>query len=182
MRTTRKTQKNRLLRSLTAGASVLVLIAAGTAWATEQDRQTQPEQAQVQSVYDGDTFTVVVDGQREHVRILGIDAPELSPSQCYAKQSRDLARQLLISQTVVLQADDAQGNGDRHTDRYGRLLRYVELETGADLAQELLAQGAAKTYDQYPVERTALYQQTQRDARNTQRGQWAAVADGGCDE
>jgi len=34
-------------------------------------------QAQVVSVHDGDTITVLIDNRREKVRLIGIDAPEL---------------------------------------------------------------------------------------------------------
>jgi endonuclease YncB( thermonuclease family) len=145
----------------------------------------------VVSVYDGDTLTVVVEGEKESVRPLGIDAPELEnkglgiTGECYGEQSRDAARGLLAGTTVRLTVDPEQGDpGDDYRDQYGRLLRYVEvpLDTGdittatdsVDFADYQLRHGNAWVYEQYPVERTPQYMTEMQQAQQDHEGLWAA--------
>lgn len=74
----------------------------------------------VTRVVDGDTIDVVRGGVRQKVRFIGIDAPEIG--QCgYAEGTRNL--QELVSGRAVTLVPGA--TTDR--DRYGRLLRYVEV-------------------------------------------------------
>ncbi|HEX6685514.1 MAG TPA: thermonuclease family protein [Candidatus Limnocylindrales bacterium] len=124
----------------------------------------------IASVYDGDTLRVHQGGNTVPVRVLGIDAPELRPKECWGEESRDAARALLLGQSVVLTADPTQGDKDR----YGRLLRYVQLPDGRDLAHTLLAEGDVIVYEQYPVSKTAEYEQAQAAARAAREGLWAA--------
>ena len=53
----------------------------------------------VESVVDGDTIRVKIDGKIETVRLIGIDAPEI-PNDCYGKQSKSKAREILINKQV----------------------------------------------------------------------------------
>lgn len=76
----------------------------------------------VQSVYDGDTLTLT-NGQR--VRLLQIDTAEIKGNECFAKEARTALRNLTLGKTVKLVADPKLDNKDR----YGRLLRYVFVQT-----------------------------------------------------
>ena len=97
----------------------------------------------VVKVADGDTVTVVIDGVRERVRLLGIDAPELgSPGECFGRESADRAAALLTGTSVQLIADDTQDDRDR----YGRLLRYVVLADGTLVNGMLVRDGDAREY------------------------------------
>lgn len=136
----------RLTRSLLL-ASALVL--GGVGWWMQSDRPTSPgddepaTSATVSRVIDGDTF--IVDGSTR-VRVLGIDTPEAArdgkAAECGASEATAAARDMLDGQDVDLIADASQADSDA----YGRLLRYVELEDGRDLAQELLSAGHAVVY------------------------------------
>jgi micrococcal nuclease len=145
----------------------------------------------VVSVYDGDTLTVVVGGEKESVRPLGIDAPELEnkglgiTGECYGEQSRDAARGLLAGTTVRLTVDPQQGDpGDDYRDLHGRLLRYVQvpLDTGdittatdsVDFGDYQIRHGNAWVYEQYPVERTPQYMTEMQQAQQDHEGLWAA--------
>jgi micrococcal nuclease len=126
----------------------------------------------VQSVHDGDTFRLT-NGQS--VRLLGIDTPEVPPTsvpaQCYGLKARDLVRTVLPpGAQVSLYTDPRQGP----TDRYNRLLRYVEIPSAniEDLSAYLLEAGAAQVFTQYPVARTPHYSQLQEDAQTHRRGLW----------
>src|SRR6266568_2831172 len=53
-----------------------------------------PLSAQVVSVHDGDSITVLIDGRKEKVRLIGIDAPELDHA-LWGIQARDVLRGLV---------------------------------------------------------------------------------------
>ena len=73
---------------------------------------------------------------------------------------------------MVLVADDSQGDRDR----YGRLLRHVELD-GDDSARALIAAGWAEVYrTRRPFARQDAYRAAAADAREQRRGVWAACA------
>lgn len=87
--------------------------------------EPKSETAKVTSVIDGDTIIVVIDGRYEKVRLLGINAPEMSDTRpkvkCFARNAKKKTEETLIGLTVTLVADKSQANRDR----YGRLLRYL---------------------------------------------------------
>lgn len=77
--------------------------------------------ATVLSITDGDTVMVLLDGVEESLRMLGINAPE--QSECWGAESTvHLAGQ--IEGTTVLLV-----SGDEDRDQFGRILRYIYLET-----------------------------------------------------
>lgn len=98
----------------------------------------------VLSVYDGDTIAVSIDGVKERVRIIGIDAPELArngqPAGCFAQESASQLQSMVQSQRVHLLADPTQADRDR----YDRLLRHVVQEGGGHVALEMVAGGYAE--------------------------------------
>lgn len=159
------------------GAALLLLGACSSPVSTSPDRAadggTQPsasasptQRATVKSVHDGDTFTLTT-GQK--VRVLGINAPEIPPAgnQCYGQEAKDAANRILDGQPIELTADRQQGD----TDRYGRLLRYVEGD-GGDFAEQMLKAGYARVYERYPVARTPLYLKDQQAAQDFGIGLW----------
>lgn len=75
------------------------------------------EQAQVMRVIDGDTIDVLLNGQEQRVRYVGMNTPERDEA-CYS-EARAANAALVQGQTVTLVRDTSE------TDRYGRLLRYV---------------------------------------------------------
>lgn len=135
----------RLTRSLLLGSA---LVLGGAGWWMQSDQPTssgdeEPPSASVSRVIDGDTLIV---DESTRVRVLGIDTPEEGrdgqPAECGAREATAAARALLDGRNVDLVADASQADSDA----YGRLLRYVELEDGRDLARELLSAGHATVY------------------------------------
>ena len=111
---------------------------APTATLPDQD-QLEPN-AVVERVVDGDTIIVEVAGQRERVRLLGIDTPESvaenRPDQCYGEESSVYLSQLLPAGTEVTLIRDVEAR-----DQYDRLLAYVvrssdELFINLDLLEQ----------------------------------------------
>ena len=78
----------------------------------------------VERVVDGDTIIVDVNGNRERVRLLGIDTPESvsesRPDQCYGAESSAYLSQLLPAGSDITLIRDIESR-----DKYDRLLAYV---------------------------------------------------------
>lgn len=124
----------------------------------------------VDRVVDGDTLALR-DGSR--VRLLQIDAPEVSKGECgHAIATGALRKLTPPGSTIKLANDPALDN----VDRYGRLLRYVTNEQGRLVNVQLAGAGAASPYF-YRGERgthadTLLAVATV--ARDKRRGAWGA--------
>lgn len=104
-------------------------------------------------VIDGDTIVVNVNGVEEKVRLVGIDTPERG--ECgFAEATQALELLLSLPNLSLVEA----GGYDR--DRYGRLLRYLDID-GQDPGLELIRAGLAKAaYDS----RTGYRKHTREDS------------------
>jgi len=94
-------------------------------------------------VVDGDTIQVEVDGQREKVRLIGIDTPETkkpnSPVECFGPEASAFTTSLLPEGTPLLLERDVEARDD-----YDRLLAYVyRADDGLFVNLEIVAQGYA---------------------------------------
>ena len=99
----------------------------------------------VVQVIDGDTVVVDLAGQRETVRLLGIDTPETvhleKAVECFGVEASARLSPLLVPGSGVLVQLDV---GSR--DRYGRLLAYLErLSDGLQVNMALVERGYAAT-------------------------------------
>jgi len=136
---------------LLAVVVLAVLLRGGILGGADDDPpvgDARPQLARVSSVTDGDTLRL---GTGEAVRLLGIDAPERGA--CGADRATRLLTRLTLGERVTLSApvDDR--------DRYGRLLRYVDVGT-TDAGLRLIEAGLAVArydsrdgYDPHPRER-----------------------------
>ncbi|MFM9414503.1 thermonuclease family protein [Peptococcus simiae] len=81
----------------------------------------QLTKASVVKVVDGDTLLVEIKGVEYKVRLIGVDTPEVYGKQeYYGREASDYVKSILKEgQEVFLERDVSD------TDRYGRLLRYV---------------------------------------------------------
>jgi len=128
---------------------------------------------QVDRVIDGDTIRVIIDGQSEPVRLIGIDTPEVdsrfTSEECYGAEASARARELMGEREVWLEADPTQDNRDI----YDRLLRYVYVDD-VNVNQLMIEEGYAF---EYTFRRAYRYQgefiQAQQGARDDRRGLWA---------
>lgn len=121
-------------------------------------------------VVDGDTIEVIIDGVKEKVRLLGIDTPELSSNDCYAEDAKEYMEDLIFrseSDNLVLRNDPM--NEDR--DKYGRLLRYVELSYG-DAGFLMIQKGYAVYYDRFPITLAYEYSRAELYAQGEVLGMW----------
>lgn len=123
------------------------------------------------SVVDGDTLVVLVDDQREVVRLIGINAPEHGRDpECFGEEAAAFAAALLPAGATVLLERDVT---DR--DQFGRLLRYVWTTDGTFVNDALVRGGYARVSTFPPdVRWTAALLEAERAARETQTGLWGA--------
>jgi micrococcal nuclease len=91
--------------------------------------------------HDGDTVTVLCDGEKVKVRLCGIDAPELK--QPLGINSRDKLRSLLASSKNRISLIEIE------KDRYKRTVGEVFLNDERSIQEELLKAGMAYFYAQY---------------------------------
>lgn len=146
--------------------TLLYLLLAASACAEEWH-------VRVRHVIDGDT---VVLENGDHLRLAGIDAPELPhkdrPGQYFGRESRDMLRDLVAGQTLVLERDSLE------RDRYKRLVGDAHLEDGRSICQLMVEQGGAFVYPHlsYRVaSQDELLLAAQRSAMTRQVGFWPVI-------
>ena len=120
--------------------------------------------AKVTRIIDGDTF-VIDTGQ--HVRYIGMNAPEMSPLECYAKEATEIDKNLVLGKDVKLVKDVSE------TDKYGRLLRFVYVGDQM-IDDELVKEGAAKIETVPPdTEFKEEFQTSENYAKENKLGLWS---------
>ena len=130
--------------------------------------------ATVVRVVDGDTIEVEIEGQTHKVRYIGIDTPETvdprRPVGCFGEEASAANEALVEGRIVGLEEDVSD------TDSFGRLLRYVWLNSqemvNAILVREGYAQASAYPPD---VRYQELFDGLEAAARSAERGLWGPV-------
>jgi micrococcal nuclease len=108
--------------------ALTLLLAAALAAAAGCSLAQKPETAAalVERVVDGDTIHVVVNGQKETVRMLLVDTPETKhpdkPVEPFGPEASEFAKERLEGRTVRLEFDGPK------RDKYDRLLAYVWID------------------------------------------------------
>ncbi len=130
------------------------------------------ETAEVRHVIDGDT---VILRNNQHVRLIGINAPELgkdgAPDQPLAARARDRLAQLVRGQRVTLAFERER------QDHYGRQLAHINLPDGRDVEEILLREGLAWAVAVPPdVGLIETYLKAEDEAHATGRGVWSESA------
>jgi len=149
-------------------------ISAGKYVETEMDKK---KLFKVVRVVDGDTIVASIRGNNETIRLLGIDTPEtVDPRktvQCFGEEASNKMREFVDKKFVKLIDDPTQGNRDK----YRRLLRYVYLpDSKATFVNgEMVKQGYAFSYRQYPTKMLSKFNYLEKYARENNLGLW-----GGC--
>lgn len=127
--------------------------------------------ATVDFVQDGDSAIVIIDGEEERVRLIGINTPERD--ECFGTESRELLKGLIEGNTVQVVTDVEP------TDRFGRVLAYLYLDELLVNA-ELVRAGAAIAR---PFEPNTTLQDTLEAAEAIAKaegvGMWAPSTCGG---
>ncbi len=136
----------------------------------------------ISKVVDGDTLTILSNGEKIKVRLIGVDTPESVASQDYldrtGKENSEAGldasayvKELLDGKQVWFEYDAGR------EDRYGRVLAYVYFEQGGKpvmLNKHLLDEGLAQTMTIQPnVAHQDEFADAQTAAREAKRGFWA---------
>jgi micrococcal nuclease len=154
--------------------ALLLCCCPATVSATDCPAARARERVEVAYVYDGDTVKLA-DGRK--LRFIGINTPEIGhhgeASQALATQARSFLDDLLNAHNHTLNLQP----GTEKQDHYGRLLAHAFLETGSNVAVQLLDAGLATTLvvppDTWAVD---CYQQHENNARSARRGLWSLPA------
>jgi micrococcal nuclease len=99
-------------------------------------------QFKVIRVYDGDTVTVLENGKKTRVRLVGIDSPEMSrgknkPGQPFCQKSQKYLSWLVLNENVKIKSYGL--------DRYSRILGVV-YSNGTNVNFEMVKAGYAEVY------------------------------------
>jgi len=129
------------------------------------------EKASIKHVIDGDTVVLL---DNRHVRLIGINTPELSHDK--RKSSEDgaeLARKSLI-QLLDDQSQIQLLYGKERLDRHGRTLAHIYLNNGLNIQAELLEKGLAMPLRIPPnLSLAECYSSASLTAKEENRGLWA---------
>lgn len=131
--------------------------------------------AKVDRIVDGDTLMAVIGGQRERVRLIGINTPESvdpdRPAMCFGKEASRHLEELVPPGTAIRIERDVEPR-----DKFGRVLGYVYRASDGlfvNLAQ--VTDGFANQYTFPPnVAHTSEFKQAASQARSQNRGLWGA--------
>jgi micrococcal nuclease len=131
---------------------------------------------------DGDTIEIAFQGEKEHVRLIGVDTPETKhptkPVQPYGPEASEFTKKALTGRKVWLEFDVEQ------RDHYGRLLAYIWLtqpegEVNDQKIREdmfnarLLLDGYAQLLTVPPnIRYVDFFKTYQTEAREANRGLW----------
>ena len=131
--------------------------------------------ATVVEVVDGDTVVLAIGGREEHVRLIGIDTPEVfvgagEQPECYGPEASAFTAALLPPGTAVVVTRDVVGRDD-----YGRLLAYVALPDGTLVNEAIVAAGFATPLSIVPnTTYTTRFVNAAIAAEAAELGLWAA--------
>ena len=124
----------------------------------------------VTRVIDGDTLVVQKGATSLTIRLVGIDAPEVShkkyePGQPYSQQSTKHLAKLVQNRSADVKSYGA--------DRYGRILGEVFVD-GNNVNLEMVKTGLAEVYRGTPApgQDVRPYRRAEEEARKAGRGMW----------
>lgn len=169
------------MKIMTKGVSLLLTLLVAAAFCAAQQLPPKPIQAssavvanhvqlviegKVINVHDGDTVTVLdQNNQKFHIRLQGIDAPELKQEFGSASQ-QFLARLVLGKQVTIVWSK---------IDKYRRTVGTIMLD-GRDLNIEVVKAGLAWHFKKYADEQEPqdrrTYAAAELEARNNKLGLW----------
>ena len=146
------------MRSITIAIALITSITLP--FPAAADLTDQGIRAQVVQIVDGDSLTIVIDGEMVRVRLAEIDAPE--SKQPYTKRSKKSLSDLCFWIEAELTSITK--------DQYGRTLARVRCN-GVDVSAEQVKRGMAWVYEGHAKD-PELYK-LQAEARAAKRGLWS---------
>lgn len=165
-----------ILLALALIVTLGALSAAGGNALLAADTEAVPEIYSVLRVIDGDTIQVDFNGEKERVRLIGVDTPEsvhpdAEKNNAYGDIASAYTEQQLADRKVGLEFDVSE------RDQYGRLLAYVYID-GRMFNKTLLEMGYAAVSTWPPnVKYVDDFTAIQQAARGAGAGFWADYAE-----
>jgi micrococcal nuclease len=127
----------------------------------------------VRTVHDGDTVSVrFSDGKTRRVRLLGVDAAEITggtdETRFRGETARRFAYLTLFNKTVRLTYDSER------TDKYGRILAYIWMDDGTLFNELIVREGFASVLRWFPLRDDLMsrLRDAEKKARAGKRGLW----------
>jgi micrococcal nuclease len=159
-------------------AAIMLAVAALSATGCRSETQSDSADGAhvsvvpVTGIADGDTIHVLLNGRRERLRLIGLDAPEIAhpdiAAECYGTTSARFTQRSLEGRHVRLEFDVER------RDRFGRLLAYV-FHRGELFNTTLVADGFAIEHSYPPnLAHQEEFQRAEMDARRHLLGLWGA--------
>ncbi|MFB9431527.1 thermonuclease family protein [Streptoalloteichus tenebrarius] len=150
---------------------------SGSSSSTTAPTATTTPPTAVAKVLGGDSFEISRPSGTRVVRLLGIAAPTATggQAQCWAAEARAAAASLVEGKEITLDT-----GGKEEADPEGRLLARARLADGRDLAEALVAQGAARVVaGTLPADRAEALRKAEESARSARAGLWGEPCQGG---
>jgi endonuclease YncB( thermonuclease family) len=128
-------------------------------------------QYEVYRVVNGDTFIVKQGSVKLTIRLIGIDAPEMSTRLHQLGQPFSLEAEQHLSKLILGKTVDVKSYG---ADRNGRTLGEVFLLSGRNVNIEMVQAGLAEVYREKQAVGLSMepYRQAEEEARKAKRGMW----------
>ena len=124
--------------------------------------------AYVEKVVDGDSLDAVVQGEKEHIRLIGIDAPELGQRPWGKTAKKDLEQIVAASGWEVRIEYDVEKR-----DAHDRILAYLWGRDGKLINEEMIRSGRAVLFTIPPnVKYVGRFKAAQVIARENRLGIW----------
>lgn len=145
---------------------LLGLLALPLSACLANNEQNQAMPVENLRVIDGDTVEIIVAGESQRVRLLGIDAPE--KGQAFGKKSTQSLKNCTKDKSLSVFGEK--------TDRYGRLVGIIFAD-GVDCNLSQIEQGMAWHYKSYQKDQSTknqrLYANAEQAAQSDKVGLWA---------
>ena len=127
-------------------------------------------QFKVIGVYDGDTISVIENGKEITIRLVGIDAPEIShkqdlPGQPFCLKAKEYLSSLVLDQTVRIKFYGKDASGKSMGEIFAEKV---------NINIEMLHAGLAEVYRGTPASNLEIstYRDAERKAKEAVRGIW----------
>lgn len=124
-------------------------------------RESASNTGKVISILDGDTYDILVEGNRTiRVRMEGIDAPE--KGMPFYRVAKNYLGNLCFNKNVRLEVTGK--------DNHGRTLAFSYLDDGKELSHEMIQAGLAWHFKKYSTD--SVLSNLEIEARNNKLGLW----------
>ena len=124
--------------------------------------QHDASSGKVVSIADGDTFTLLADGNQQiRIRLHGIDCPE--KGQAFGTAARQKLSSLIFGKQVRIEEKDK--------DRYGRTIAIVYASGNVSVNEVMLQAGMAWHYKEY--DKNPEWAELEENARQKRTGLWS---------